>query len=667
VFASPCLDGTPIECNSVVDMLNDYGYAYTPPDPNCAVGPAHVINATNGVIQWRPKDNPQDTPQFEQPLALFFGLVASPTDYAYTTDPKVMYDQYGQRFVLVLIGGDVLGAGGVWLLAVSKTSDPNDGWWQYSFPRTASVSGVTYYGDYPGLAADDDAVYLTANMFTSTENYYGTFLWIIRKTPGAYPGDGFVIQVAYNLRLLGPGTTMMQPAHMFGTAPAGASGLPFGTFLAGYNGFTNAGMESIRVTSISDPLSTAGGPYFDTHLVPCGDIDNTGVATSGAPQLGGTDPIDSGDRRVWNAVWRDNSLYLAANCIPPSGPDAGQVTAHWWRVATTFDGLNPPAVALADQGDVGAEDLGPGTRTYYPRVMPDAAGNMAVGFAASGPSIYAGAYFATRAAGDAAGTIGATCTLAPGLDYYYRVVPPGTRNRWGDYSGLALCPVDETTFWIYNEYAGIGGLPDDPPTIGQGLWHTKLGKFHVEPPVSVAVTSFDATVLRGAVTLHGTFRSDLGVQAINVYRGAGDGALVPIESVAGSGASFEYVDRAVAAGATYHYRIGVVDGDGEFYSPVVTVTLDAARTSLAQNHPNPFNPTTEIEFSIDKTGRVSLDIYDAAGHLVRRLVDGEKSAGSHTATWDGRDQAGRPAASGVYFCRLHAGTDTETRRMVLLK
>jgi flagellar hook assembly protein FlgD len=52
---------------------------------------------------------------------------------------------------------------------------------------------------------------------------------------------------------------------------------------------------------------------------------------------------------------------------------------------------------------------------------------------------------------------------------------------------------------------------------------------------------------------------------------------------------------------------------------------------------------------------------------VRTLVDGEKPAGPHSAVWDGRDDSGSPAASGVYFYRLQAGNVTETRKMVLIK
>lgn len=668
VFSAPCLDGAAIECQSLEDLVTK-GYAGigAPPDPNCAVGPTHVINATNIVIQWRTKDNPQDVPEFEQPLAYFFGLVDSPTEFAYTTDPKVIYDQYAGRFVLALIAGETI-AESTWLLAVSKTSDPNDGWWLHSFQGNATVNGVTYYIDYPGLAVDDDAVYLTANMFNVTfTTYYGPFLWIIYKTPGAYDGDTLIFYNAYDLKGLNLSTTTTQPAHTFGSVPPGFLGRPFGTFLVSYGGLSGGGTEFVNVVSINDPLGTAGGLLFDRQVVSCGDIDNTAVSIGDAPQPGGPELIDALGRQVFNAVWRDNSLYFAADCRPPSGPDAGQVTAHWWRVRTTFDGTNTPALALADQGNIGAEDVGAGTFTYDPCVMVDAAGDLAVGFCASGPSVYAGAYFAARMPGDAPGTIGPTCLLAPGIDYYYRVFPPNTRNRWGDYTGLALCPVDESTFWIYNQYAGIGGYVDEPPSLGQGIWHTKLGKFHVSPTVSVAITAFAATASDGVVSLRGAFRSDLGVEAVNVYRGPEAGALLQIESMAQSESDFAYVDRDVTPGATYRYRIGVVDADGEFFSPVVTVSLDAVATALAPNRPNPFNPATTIPYSLAAPSGVSLHIYDAAGRMVRRLVDDVQTAGGHTASWDGRDDRGVAVASGVYFCRLRAGDVTDTRRMVLLK
>ncbi len=64
---------------------------------------------------------------------------------------------------------------------------------------------------------------------------------------------------------------------------------------------------------------------------------------------------------------------------------------------------------------------------------------------------------------------------------------------------------------------------------------------------------------------------------------------------------------------------------------------------------------------------VRLDVYDAAGRLVRVLVDANKSAGRHQAVWNGRDGLGAQAASGVYFYRLDARSFTQTRKMILLR
>ncbi len=89
--------------------------------------------------------------------------------------------------------------------------------------------------------------------------------------------------------------------------------------------------------------------------------------------------------------------------------------------------------------------------------------------------------------------------------------------------------------------------------------------------------------------------------------------------------------------------------------------------ALHQNHPNPFNPSTTISFSLRDRGIVSLAVYDVAGRLVRVLIDDVMEAGPRDVTWDGRDNAGRVVASGVYFYRLEAGNFTETKKMVLLR
>jgi hypothetical protein len=123
-------------------------------------------------------------------------------------------------------------------------------------------------------------------------------------------------------------------------------------------------------------------------------------------------------------------------------------------------------------------------------------------------------------------------------------------------------------------------------------------------------------------------------------------------------------------------RLSAVDMDGYAggYSAEVTLsTIDApptppaAVTRLMQNVPNPFNPTTTIEYALRERGAVTLIVYDAMGARVRALVGEVMPAGTHQAVWDGRDAKGRTVPSGVYFYRLRATGYDATQRMVLLK
>jgi len=93
-----------------------------------------------------------------------------------------------------------------------------------------------------------------------------------------------------------------------------------------------------------------------------------------------------------------------------------------------------------------------------------------------------------------------------------------------------------------------------------------------------------------------------------------------------------------------------------------------ARILSVTNHPNPFNPRTHIEFELAAGGPVRLDVFDAAGALVRTLLDNlPRSAGVHGVDWDGTDDRERRAPAGVYFYRLLSGDETAVGRMALVK
>jgi hypothetical protein len=88
---------------------------------------------------------------------------------------------------------------------------------------------------------------------------------------------------------------------------------------------------------------------------------------------------------------------------------------------------------------------------------------------------------------------------------------------------------------------------------------------------------------------------------------------------------------------------------------------------LADNYPNPFNPSTVIEYSLAMDSHVNLSIYDVEGRLVRTLVDEFQVKNNYTTNWEGEDNGGKPVASGVYFYRLKTNSYACSKKMILLR
>jgi hypothetical protein len=90
-------------------------------------------------------------------------------------------------------------------------------------------------------------------------------------------------------------------------------------------------------------------------------------------------------------------------------------------------------------------------------------------------------------------------------------------------------------------------------------------------------------------------------------------------------------------------------------------------SALNNNYPNPFNPETTISYSVEKAGKVTLEVYNILGQKVKTLVNDNVNAGSHNVVWNGKDNAGRSVASGVYFYRMTNRNYTKTNKMILMK
>ncbi len=129
--------------------------------------------------------------------------------------------------------------------------------------------------------------------------------------------------------------------------------------------------------------------------------------------------------------------------------------------------------------------------------------------------------------------------------------------------------------------------------------------------------------------------------------------------------SFEFVDRGAEAGVTYTYRLVIRDGEGR---ETVTGSISAVRGAplrfaLERPRPNPARGTATIPFTLDRAATTRVLIVDVSGRVVRTIASRSLPAGAHAVSWDGRDDGGHRAASGIYFAIVRAG-DRELRTRV---
>lgn len=150
--------------------------------------------------------------------------------------------------------------------------------------------------------------------------------------------------------------------------------------------------------------------------------------------------------------------------------------------------------------------------------------------------------------------------------------------------------------------------------------------------------------------------------------------------------SITETDEGALPGEAITLRLKTAQGTLDLDTPVVfeadaakELTIDVVLAellpkvfSLAQNHPNPFNPSTRIAYAIPagvEAGgtQVRLQVFDIRGRVVRTLVNTKQLAGRYAVQWDGSDDAGQPVSSGVYFYRLHTAQFAQTHKMMMVK
>jgi hypothetical protein len=447
-----------------------------PPDLEIAAGPNAIVAVVNNHIDIYNKTGVQTLSS--QTFNDFFKLQTTNAVF----DPQVTWDQYIGRFIVVeddrgASSPDQPSSTSVLHIAVSKTSDPTQGWFTFNY----DVKIDNNWLDRPILGVDSTTLYVSSNYFglsTGTPNL-GGMLWAFDANALAAgnmaPGKSFT---STGLGFLAAGESFA-PAHMYGSK-SGFSG----DFLLDYVQ-SNSGDDFLNIVQVSNALGT---PITNLQTLNVTNISN--ADPSGARQMGSSTKIDDGDTRIANAVWSNDKLYAVTEIRVGSGADAHDVV-HWFVVNTS----NLASLTLLSQGNV---DLGAGFDTYYGDLTVDNAGNMIIGYSFSGPTAFAGASYAVIPPGGTfAGDSGVV--FAPGLAAYSSTAtndnpqpnPQLGNLRWGDYSGVAIDPANNGSFYVFNEFANT-------PTADSN-WASQIAGVHKPSLLALAVTANDLTVLQQGV------------------------------------------------------------------------------------------------------------------------------------------------------------------------
>jgi len=173
---------------------------------------------------------------------------------------------------------------------------------------------------------------------------------------------------------------------------------------------------------------------------------------------------------------------------------------------------------------------------------------------------------------------------------------------------------------------------------------------------------------------------DASVRYVNIYYSTDGGATFPYtiatkepnDSVYTWTVPFAPSDSCIVKIVAYDTsHNGGEDTSDAFFSMIIPVDTkqlpEVALFGLLENHPNPFNPVTYVEFVLDERVRANVRVYDISGKVVTTLVNEILSAGRHRVLWSGQDEHGKPVASGIYICRLEAQGKTAIRKMILLR
>ena len=542
------------------DQANAFGFAFIPPDPTLAAGQDHLLGAVNSAFGIFSKSGTLQkridaTVWFQNVLPGKIGHCAN-TPLGCVFDPKVVYDHFADRWVVTYLATNRSTESWI-LVSVSDDANPHGAWCNWALKGNANGgTQVPNWSDYQGLGFDSRAVYVVPNQFTfgggfayskirilpkttlynqSCPSVTWTDLWDIRYPTPPTGADAFAVPT-------------IRPAVTFGT-PNAQHFVANSIFVPPNNNF-------VALYELNDPLTT---PSLTATAVP---VAATSPPPDAGQQGGGTPLIDVGGSRLRNAVYRAGSLWTSHNVADSSGNFA---VARYLRIDTA-------TATVTEDASVGAS----GCWYYYPAIAADVRSNMAMVFSRSCSNEFAGVRYVTRLDG---GVLQPSSLIKAGEANYVKDLGSG-RNRWGDYSGIAVDPSDSRRVWMFGEYAASPA----------NTWGTWLGQvtFNI-PPVAED----------GQVITTGGTPVDVTLSASD--EDTGDNLSFIITSLPGSGDLHE--GTADISSTPY-----ALSGDTVTYAPVGRFTgVDtfgfAATDGVEQSNPATFTVNVlALGFTVNSTG-----------------------------------------------------------------
>jgi hypothetical protein len=447
---------------------------YYPPDTTGDVGPNHYIQWVNVSFQIFNKNGTSaGGPYLGNVLWTGFGGSCETDNLG---DPIVLYDHLADRWLMTQFTND-----NHQCIALSQTGDPLGAWYLYSFLADA---GLGYFNDYPKLGVWPDGYYYSANMFGDGSAMAGVFerdamlngdpaqfIWFYIPDTAAEPSYSQLPADLDGLNLPpagapNPFVQLVDDAWGY-NAPYNIDGLVVKDFHVDWD---TPGNSTFTVTDIIDMTGTYP---FDSNL--CGYSRNC------IPQPDTVQGLDALSSRVMYRLqyrnFGDYQTLLTSHSVDANGADHAGV--RWYELRDSGDGWG------VEQAQTFAPDS---DNRWMGDLAMDASGNIAVGFSVSSSTVYPSIRWAGRLAGDPAGT------LAQGEAEVYTGSgsQTGTAGRWGDYSTMAVDPVDDCTFWYTQEFiATTGGAP----------WRTRIAAFKFPSCTTGPSGTVEGTVTNAATML----------------------------------------------------------------------------------------------------------------------------------------------------------------------